>query len=431
MKKLIQLKLKFLAKIILRKYSPKIIGITGSVGKTSTKEAIFNVLSSKFNTRESIKNYNNELGVPLSIIGVVSPGRSLFGWAFVFFKALKLILFKDKKYPEFLVLEFGVDRPGDMKYLTSIAKCDVGVITTIGPSHLEFFKTVKNTQKEKGVLIKDLKRDGWAILNYDDEMTKELKDEAKTKILTYGFHSEANVRAQNLVFSFEENRDINNMSGISFKLNHDGSVVPIKLPRVIGYSAIYSSLAAASVGIAYKMNLVEISDALRNYYLPCGRMNLIKGIKNTLIIDDSYNSSPQSSISAIDFIKKIDLDGNGRKWAVLGDMMELGSYTEEGHREVGQALQKGGFDKLITVGERARDIARGAREGGMRKEDVYSFDRNIESGKFIQERMEEGDLILIKGSQGARVEKIVKEIMADPMNAKNLLVRQGKEWRDK
>ncbi|MCD4693985.1 UDP-N-acetylmuramoyl-tripeptide--D-alanyl-D-alanine ligase, partial [bacterium] len=338
MKKLIQLKLKILAKTILRKYNPRIVGITGSVGKTSTKEAVFNVLSSKFNTRESIKNYNNELGVPLSIIGIKSPGKSLFGWFFVFFKALKLILLKDKDYPEFLVLEFGVDRPGDMEYLISIAKCDIGVITTIGSSHLEFFKTVKNIQKEKSVLIKELKREGWAILNYDDELTKELKSAAKTKILTYGFHSEANVRAQNLVFSFEENRDIDNMSGVSFKLNHEGSVVPIKLPRVIGYSAIYSSLAAASVGIAYKMNLVEISDALRNYYLPYGRMNLIKGIKNTLIIDDSYNSSPQSSISAIDFIKKIDLENKGRKWAVLGDMMELGSYTEEGHREVGRAL---------------------------------------------------------------------------------------------
>ena len=142
MKKFIQLKLKVVAKMILAKYKPDIIGITGSVGKTSAKEAVYCVLSSKFRVRRNLGNYNNEIGVPLTIIGLDSPGRSIICWIVVFWQALKLILVKDKNYPEILVLEMGVDRPGDMKYLNSIVKCRIGVVTLIGPVHLEFFNTI-------------------------------------------------------------------------------------------------------------------------------------------------------------------------------------------------------------------------------------------------------------------------------------------------
>mgnify|MGYP006284580459 CR=1 FL=1 len=428
MKKLIQLKLKVLARMIVAKYKPRVVGITGSVGKTSAKEAVYTVLNSKFKVRRSRKNYNNELGVPLTIIGAGAPGRSVFGWCLAFLKAGRLLFWKDKNYPEILILELGVDRPGDMDYLMSIVKCDIGLVTSVGVNHLEFFKSEREIQKEKGRLIENLKKGGWAILNYDNKKTRELSSQSTSKVLTFGFSEKAGVRAQNIIFKFEEDGDIEDMSGISFKLNYKGSVVPIALPRVIGYSAIYAALAGAAAGVGQEMNLVEISKALKDFYLPPGRMNLIKGIKHTLIIDDSYNSSPQSAISALEFIRKIDLGERGRKWAVLGDMMELGSYTEEGHREVGKKLVETGFDKLVTVGERARDMGRAAREAGLRKEDVFNFADSEEAGRFIQERMEEDDLLLIKGSQSVRMEKIVKEIMADPLNAKNLLVRQSEDW---
>ncbi|MFH1661840.1 MAG: UDP-N-acetylmuramoyl-tripeptide--D-alanyl-D-alanine ligase [Candidatus Falkowbacteria bacterium] len=429
MKKLIQLKLKILAKIILAKYKPEVIGITGSVGKTSAKEAIYTVLSAKFNVRRNIGNYNNEIGMPLTIIGAQSPGRSVFGWNFVFLNASKLILIKNKKNTKNLFLENGVDRKRDMDYLNSIVKCNIGVITLIGPVHLEFFGSINNIQKEKGKLIKSLKKSGWAILNYDDEKVREMEKMTKNKVLTYGFHEKADVKAQELVFSFEESKEIDNLLGINFKLNYNGAIAPVFLPAVIGYSAIYASLAGASLGITHSMNLVEISEALRKFNSPKGRMNLVKGVKNTLIIDDTYNSSPQSATSALEVASKIPLEEGARRFAVLGDMLELGSFSEEGHREVGRKVFRSKIDKLIVVGERSRDIARGAKRIGMLSDNVFHFANTYNAGKFIQERISQGDLILIKGSQGMRMEKIVKEIMAEPLRAKELLVRQGEEWK--
>jgi len=163
---------------------------------------------------------------------------------------------------------------------------------------------------------------------------------------------------------------------------------------------------------------------------PKGRMNLIDGIKNTLIIDDTYNSSPQSAIAALGVLHEIKVRDGSRKFAVLGDMYELGNYTEQGHSDVGKYAHKIGVDKLITVGEIARDIGRGAEEAGMKRDNIFNFRDAETAGRFLQNRIKENDLILIKGSQGVRTEKIVLEIMADPLKAKELLVRQGKEWRE-
>ena len=431
MRKLIQLKLKILSKLILKKYKPKIIGITGSVGKTSAKEAVYTVLKTKFNVRRNTKNYNNEIGLPLTIIGSDSPGKSIFGWLGVFFKALGLILFKDKNYPKILILEMGVDRPGDMKYLMGIAKGDIGIVTLISHSHEEFFEDVKEIQKEKGLLVENLKPGGWAILNFDDELTRELAGKSKVKVLSYGFKEGAMLRAQELVFSFEKTKEVDNLLGLSFKLTYNGSFIPVLLPQVIGYNSIYAALVAAAVGLTMEMNLVEISKAMREFDSPNGRMNLIDGIKHTLIIDDTYNSSPISVMSALDIVSKIPIAKGARRFAVLGDMLELGKYSEEGHREVGRYAAKSGANKLITVGERSRDIARSAEEAGMARDNIFEYTDVAEAGRFIQQRIEQGDLILVKGSQGMRLEKIVKEIMAEPLRAKELLVRQEEEWEDK
>jgi len=431
MKKIIQLKLKILAKLILAKYKPEIIGITGSVGKTSTKEAVYAVMSGKYKVRQNRENYNNEFGLPLTILGASSPGRSLFGWVLVFLKAARLLISRDKNYPKILVLEMGVDRPGDMKYLNSIAKCKVGLVTTIGPSHMEFFGSLENIQKEKGELIENLAKGGWAILNYDDEKARELTVKSRVKVLTYGLGHNANIRAQELSFSFENSREIDNLRGISYKLKSKDSFVPVLLPEVIGLNAVYASLAAAAVGIAYGLNLVEISKNLRKFNSPKGRMNLISGIKHTLIIDDTYNSSPQSAMAALDIIKKIPLVKGASKFAILADMLELGSYSEAGHREVGKYLAGSGINKLIVVGERAVDIGKGAEAAGMASDNIFYYSRVEDAGKFVQGRIHEGDLILVKGSQGMRMEKLVKEIMAEPLRAKELLVRQSEDWLNK
>ena len=424
MKKLIQLKLKIAAKIILAKYKPKIVGITGSVGKTSAKEAIYAVLKDKFNIRRSVKNYNNEIGLPLTIIGADSPRKSLIGWLLVFLKASKLIFFKDKNYPKILILEMGIDRPGDMDYLLKIAKPDIGVLTFVGSVHLEYFASKEKLRQEKTKLIKNIKKFGYAIINYDNEGSRKSINESRAKVITYGLDAKANLQAREIRFSFEETGK-NSLRGINFKIIHDGVATPVLLPNVLGVNAIYAALAGAATGIALGMNIVEISQSLRNFVSPKGRMNIIRGIKNTTIIDDTYNSEPQSVMAALGILKRIPAN---RKIAVLGDMLELGKYSEEGHREVGKYLFKMGVDKLILVGERSRDIGRGAAKTGMLKDNIFHFPNSDDAKMFVQDRLKEGDLVLIKGSQGMRMEKIVKEIMSEPLRAEELLVRQGNEW---
>lgn len=430
MKKLIQLKLKILAKMILAKYKPEVIGITGSVGKTSAREAIFAVISSKFKARQSIKNYNNEIGLPLTIIGAEHPGKSIFGWFFVLFKALRLLVGRDKDYPKILILEMGVDRPGDMAYLLDIVKPKIGVLTKIGESHLEFFKGLDEIKEEKFLLVKNLPKDGCAILNFDDEKIREVARKAEANIISYGLGEEAEVRAEDIKFSHAVEFKPENFSaiGLKFKISYRRGSAYIFLPSAISSSSAEAALASAAVGLAYKMNLAEISEALKNFKNPAGRMNLLAGIKNTLIVDDTYNSSPQSSLMALEAVKSIKLREGAKKITVLGDMLELGSYTEEGHRLVGQKVFEAGISELLAVGEKARDIGRGAVEAGMKEENIFYFPNSEKAKMFVQERIKEGDLILVKGSQGARMEKIVKEIMAEPLKAKELLVRQGREW---
>jgi len=428
MKKLLQFKLKLLAKLILARYKPEVIGVTGSAGKTSAAEAIFAVLSSQRRVRRNEKNYNNEIGVPLTIIGRPSPGRNFFGWLALFLYGLKLVLIKDKNYPQVLVLEMGVDRPGDMAYLNSIVKCKIGLVTLIGPMHLEFFGTIENIIKEKGRLISDLEPGGWAVLNYDDEEALGMKAMSRVKVLTYGFDEKADLKALNPAFSFEEAEESAKLAGMSFKLSYNGSTVPVKVPRVLGYQAIYAALAGAAVGLIYGLNQVEIALALQSLKSPNGRMNLIDGIKHTIIIDDTYNSSPKPTVAALDVLGKIPVAKGARKFAVLGDMLELGTYSEQGHREVGRAVIENGVNILIAVGERALGIVEGAKETGMSADAIFHFSSADAARRFVQERIKQGDLILVKGSQGMRMEKIVKEIMAEPLRAAELLVRQ--DWAD-
>lgn len=426
-KQIIQMKLKFFAKIILAKYQPKIIGITGSVGKTSTKEAVYAVLKSSLKVRRSLKNYNNEFGLPLSIVGAPSAGKNVFAWTAILWKAFLLCLFKDKNYPEILILEMGVDKPGDMKYLLDIIRPDIAIVTMIGLSHLESFKDIYSIRKEKGELVKNLKSGGLAIINADNEGCKKIKEESQTKTVTYGFDKMSDVWASNLSLRYEDQRGADKLLSTSFKLTYQGSTLAVSLPGVIGRPAVYASLAAACVGLYFKMNLVEIVNALEKFNTPNGRMKVIGGIKGTTIIDDTYNASPQSSLAAISLLAEVRSNG-AKKIAVFGDMLELGAISEKSHREVGRALFEASFDMIVAVGERARDILRGAREAGMEENRLFHFDKNDPAGRFVQKKIKQGDIILIKGSQGARMEEVVKELMADPLNAQGLLVRQDEGW---
>ena len=410
-RKILQVKLKFFAKKILQKYNPQIIGITGSVGKTSAKEAIAAVLGTRFNIRQNIKNYNNEIGLPLTIIGAESAGRSVSGWMKIFSQAsnlLKSIAQKNGLYPQILILEMGVDRPGDIRYMCDIAKPKIGVITNISHSHFEFFGSQKAIQQEKGELLNCLEDGGVGVLNYDNKPTRELfKKNPKIKYLTYGIEEGADVRAIETQISYEKD---GRPRGMSFKLVFQGSAVPVFVEGRLGLPIIYACLAGAAVGFAYDFNPVDISEALRQAKWPNARMQALSGVNNSVVINDTYNSSPESCLAALDIFAKIKKDKKVKKWAVLGDMLELGAMSQEGHEKIGLAIAKLQIDMLAIVGVKARDIARSAHKKGFPKERILAFADSMHAGEALKKQVGENDLILVKGSRGMEMEKAVQKL---------------------
>ena len=415
MRRILQFILKILAKFVLKKYKPMIIGITGSVGKTSTKEAVYTVLERKFKVRRNLRNYNNEIGVPLTILGLETAGKNIFKWMILFLKALKLILLHTD-YPEILVLEMGADKPGDIKYLLDFVPVNIGIVTAIGefPVHIEFFPEKDDLIEEKANMVKYLspfqlpngrKSLGIAILNYDDLSVREMRDKIKpgTELIYYGFGNGAKVKLSNFEVKFSNLKDF----GASFKVELNGSIVPVRI-NALGKQHAYACGASISVGVVLGINLVEISQALKNYKVVEGRGNLIKGIKNTIIIDETYNASPAAALAALEVLEQFE---GRRKIAVLGDMLELGEYTEIGHRRVGEKVTKVA-DMLFTVGKRAKFIAEEAKrkESKLSEENIFEFDSSEKAKKVIQEKIKSKDVILVKGSRAMRMEKIIEEI---------------------
>jgi len=427
MKKLLHKILRYYAQRVLKKYKPIIIGITGSVGKSATKEAIYTVLKKFYRVRRSLKNYNNEIGVPLTILGRLSPGNKIAGWLRVFWMALGSLWFTEKSYPEILILEMAADHPGDIKYLTNFAPCRLGVITAIGPSHLEFFKNIDNVVKEKQILVTHLPPGGWAILNADDSNVLKIAETVDSKIITFGLAEEADVRALEINLEQEITpRGTIKINGLRFKVKYQGSLVPVFLPATLSKSAVFSALAAMAVGATFDLNLVEMSETLKELKPLPGRMCLISGIKNTLLVDDTYNSSPKAVLSALDSIEEIKIMSGARKWVVLADMLELGRNSAEEHERVGRTAADHQLDYLITFGPEAKNIAVGAKKMGLDR--IKSFEQQNELINYLRSALKPGDLILIKGSQGMRMERVVKALMAEPQKAKLLLVRQGEDW---
>ncbi|MFH0819296.1 MAG: UDP-N-acetylmuramoyl-tripeptide--D-alanyl-D-alanine ligase [Patescibacteria group bacterium] len=428
MKKYIEKILFILAKLILSRHHPQVIGITGSVGKTSAKEAIFSVLKTKYNVRTNYKNYNNEIGLPLTIIGASSYGKNIFGWIWVIIKALGVIAWP--KYQEILILEMGADKPGDIKYLTNLAPCNIGVLTAIGsqPVHLENYKNLDQLIKEKGIIATHLSDKDFAIINVDDKQIQSISDKIKAQIFSLGNSEAATIRVSDINYSLNlENDSSYRNAGINFKVHYQGNTVPFHLSNVLGMPSVYAGLNAIAVGLIYKMNLVEIASALQNYQAPVGRLNIIPGIKDTVIIDDSYNSSPLACRQAIELLNKVSV--TGRKIACLGNMAELGSESKKAHREIGRLIQEYNIDILFAIGDQALEIASAALEKGMNKDHVFTFPDSDSARKTVQDEIHCGDVILIKGSQSVRTEKITLEIMAEPQKASELLVRQDKSWK--
>lgn len=422
MKRILTYILKVLTRLTLNRHHPRVIGITGSVGKTSTKEAVATVLSARFNVRASAGNYNNELGLPLAVLGErKSGGKNILAWLLIFARSLARLVKSD--YPEVLVLEMGTDRPGDIRYLLDLSgPLEAAVITSIGISHLEYFGSRENLAREKLSLLKGLSRQGTAVLNFDDERVWAGRKAVKGQVLGFGFHPDADVYASGLQIIRHENE-----YGINFKIQHKGTVVPFFLPQSLGKPGIYAALAGAAVGLSFGMNLVEVSEALRKFTPPPGRLRLLPGVKRTWILDDTYNAAPASTVAALETLGNL---GGGRKLAAIGGMAELGEATEEGHLQVADKIQEMMLDAVFLVGSLTEIIKRRLETNGF-KGKIHWFESSDDARMSVQEELREDDTVLVKGSQSSRMEKVVKEIMADPESAGKFLVRQSAEWQDR
>lgn len=429
-------------KAILRKQDPKIVAVTGSVGKTSTTQAIVRVLSESFRVRGPIKNYNTELGVPLTILGMESPGKNVMGWIRVFVRAFRWSV-TNVEGPEVIVLELGADRPGEIRRLASMVRPHIGVVTAIGqyvPVHREFFQNTDQLIAEKRELVLQIRDEGLAVLNADDERVYAMRNSRRIRIVSCGIeNSESQLRAMDLSMKISPNtKDVQEhpeylkpVVSMRFKIHGSGNVVPFELPGAVSETRVLAALQAAAVGMELGMNLVTVSKGLSKFYGPPGRLQILSGIKRTVLIDDSYNASPASVHEALEVLKNFDLKSSlgipCRRIACLGTMAELGAPSRKEHRLVGEhAAQL--CDVLMTVGDAAKAIADSAVAAGMSRDRVFSFSTSEECGLFLQERMKPGDVILVKGSQSTRMERVVKEVMAEPERASDLLVRQGIFW---
>jgi len=428
MKKILEKTLAAIATAILRKYKPLVIGITGSAGKTSTKQAIFAALAGTYDVRATPKNYNNELGLPLTIIGGKAAGKNIFGWLVVICRGWSYLAL-NRKFPKMLVLEMGADRFGDLKKLVAIAPPRVAIITSVGEAHIEFFGSLGAIAEEKETLVKVLPPDGYAVLNADDPRVVSMRSVTMAKVMTYGFNETADIHP----FAVEYIRDPRSIAVLGMRLTVPGSSgsLTVDLPGVVGRGHALAALAGLATAKILGVPLAAAAEGLRNYAPPPGRMRLIPGVKSTVIIDDTYNASPGAMHEALEVLKNFTVPEKARRIALLGDMRELGGFTERAHQEVGEYVAKNNIDLFVAVGEAMHEAIEAAKKNGMSEDRVIHMENAVAAARFLEERLHPGDVILIKGSQNTiRLERAVKALMAEPERAEEFLCRQGKEWEN-
>jgi UDP-N-acetylmuramyl pentapeptide synthase len=346
---------------------------------------------------------------------------------YIFVKAVAVALFPFLPYPEVLIVEMGVDKPGDMKYLIKLAPVDIGIVTAITetPAHTEHFKDVEQLAKEKLQIYKSTDKISLAILNSDEPRAVAARESLKGLSLTVGIDQPADLTAAEIDFAFDP--AVVAAAGLRFKFHYEGSVVPVFIPGVIGRPTVYSALFAALVGLQYDLNLVAISAALKQYQAPCGRLRVLAGVNQATIIDDTYNASPAAVRAAMSTLQS--LTTSGRKFVCLGEMAELGKTSKTAHRTIGKVVAHTGLDGLFVVGELGAELAAGAVQAGFPGEAVHHFPDSVAAGTALAAALQANDIVLVKGSQVARMEKTVKACLADSTQADQLLVRQYGNWR--
>jgi UDP-N-acetylmuramoyl-tripeptide--D-alanyl-D-alanine ligase len=351
-------------------FKPRVVGITGSVGKSTSKEMIAAVLRQRYPTLKNPGNLNNEIGLPLTLLQL----RGVHDHA---------------------VLEMGMYDLGEITELASIARPQIGVITNVGPTHLERLGTLERVSQAKAELVLALPRDGFAVLNGDDPMVRAMAPLSAAQVFYYGLSSDCDLWASHISSA--------GLEGIRFRFHHGDDVLHAKVP-LLGRHSVHTALRAAAVGLIEDLTWQEIMGGLHDV---SGQLRLfvVPGIGGSTLLDDTYNASPVSTMAALNLLD----DLGGRRIAVLGDMLELGSFEEAGHRMVG-CRAADVVQLLISVGKRGRWIAEEAVACGLAKDRVWAVDDNSAALAHLEDMIETGDTVLIKGSRSMRMEEIVASL---------------------
>lgn len=410
------------ARAVIRKYKPNIILVTGSVGKTSAKDALYATVSTRHFVRKSQKSFNSDIGAPLTILGVPNGWANPVRWLRNLLDGATLLVLQ-VPYPEWLIVEVGADRPGDITRSLKWLKPRIVLATRFPavPVHVEFYDSPDAVREEELSPLLWLQPGGVAVVNADDDVVGVAELPEGVERIGFGLSHEADVRALRIKTLTEARMP----RGVSFDVTYKGEKEHVVLAGVVGNGHVYAALAGIAGAVATGVPLSAACAALEHYDNPPGRMHLISGIKKTVLVDDTYNASPVAVEEALTTLSVAP--HAGRRIAVLGDMLELGAYSVAEHQKVGSLAAKS-TDLLLTVGMRARKIADRALEEGMSPENVLSFDRALDAAEHLKSVIAEGDVILLKGSQGIRLERAVKELMLAPELAKELLCRQDAEW---
>lgn len=357
-----------------KRSNARVVAVTGSNGKTSTKEFMRNIFSQSFPTLATEGNLNNQIGLPLTLL-------------------------KLGYHHQVAVVELGMNRAGEIRTLARICRPDIGVIINIGPAHLEGLGSIEGVMRAKGELVPEIAADGSAVLNADDPRVIQLASESSARVVLFGRASSADIRAEAVAPDTRGHR---------FRLITPAGNVDVRLP-LPGEFMVANALAAAAAAWAAETPLEHIKNGLEQSEAVNGRMNIRQTPGGAVVIDDTYNANPASMEGAITTLSS--LKGHQRAFLVLGDMAELGDHAEKMHAGIGALAAASGVDRLYATGNRAADLVRGAQENGMRSDQIMTGDKAT-IVRDIKRRLESGDWVLVKGSRAMNMEQIVQEIMA-------------------
>jgi len=355
------------------RFTPLVVGVTGSIAKTSTKEAAAVVLARRFRTLRSEGNRNNEVGLPLTLLELDADHEAA-------------------------VLEMGMYTGGEIADLARIARPQVGVVTAVQPVHLSRIGSIEAIENAKAELVEALPSDGTAVLNADDPRVRAMADRTDARVMTYGFAADADITADDVASA--------GLSGMRFTLRTSRGRSSVAIPT-LGRLAVHNALAAAAVGLAAGLSVEEIAAALADGWAAPHRSAVIR-LSGVTIVDDSYNASPASVAAALELLSGLP----GRRVAVLGEMLELGEGHEAGHRAVG-AEAASVADLLVVVGRAAAGIAASAREHGLDPARIIEVADRDDAHDALAPRLRHGDVVLVKASRGAALDLLVDALRKD------------------